>query len=449
MQLSKTQIALAAALFTTSSTLFAATCTVDPATPFTSGPADPVSKFPQWIVDSNGVGLNTCLDSVDGQGNPPPCIYVPPVAGNSFSQAIGRGTEAFYFLATSVFNTTGPAAVDAVIVMGVESAFLTPEPVDGYQTQFQRLRIRVNVNATGIYTVEHPWGKKTYTVDTLLPPGNGQNRSEISDPTDVSFAAGTSVPGMVAPFLKWDPAIAPAASAGYLGDGITPHTVIGSPCGANFVRVTAVALDGVTPIAIDPTDADGDGSTSSYTSRLFTVQGKLLPTSITPLSVGNAYYSRTATATTINVMAQSAPDATVTAAPAGAAAVVMTTDGKGRFYSSTLFTGATLPTSVRVTANSANNVTQVNDQPNLPLRDLVTISRAQATCTARTQTCSLVVNAASSDVTGAPMLTLSHTNTALVNGAITVSNATALPGEVTVMSAAGGSASLPVTVINQ
>jgi hypothetical protein len=59
------------------------------------------------------------------------------------------------------------------------------------------------------------------------------------------------------------------------------------------------------------------------------------------------------------------------------------------------------------------------------------------------------VDAQSSDAVGNPALTLAHTATRLANGTITVTGATALPGSVTVTSAAGGSASKPVTVVNQ
>ena len=38
-------------------------------------------------------------------------------------------------------------------------------------------------------------------------------------------------------FLRWDPAVAPAAPAGYLGDAVTAHRVVGSPLGRNHVSV--------------------------------------------------------------------------------------------------------------------------------------------------------------------------------------------------------------------
>ena len=252
--------------------------------PFTAGQAGTVivggasrpSGFADRIVDSNGVSLSMCLA---GTGVPDgtaanPCIFDTVESGNDFSAALGRGLEAFWFLADNVFATSGPAAIIGRVVTGVESTFLPAIVADGNQTQFQRLRIRMDVNATGRYTVEHPWGSKTYEV-LALQPGSGLSKGEINDTLDVPFAPGQAVAGIVTPFLKWDPAVPPAAPSGFLGDGFTPHAVVGSPCGTDFVRVTAVAPDGVTPLAIDPADLDGDGRTHVFASRLFTVMGQV------------------------------------------------------------------------------------------------------------------------------------------------------------------------------
>ncbi|MBK7660385.1 MAG: hypothetical protein IPJ28_15205 [Betaproteobacteria bacterium] len=276
--------ALVATAFAASSSLPAqAACSP---TPFAAGLAATVtvngiprsSGFAGRIVDSNGVGLAACLT---GTGVPDgtaanPCTFDPVETGNDFSAALGRGLEAFWFLADNVFATSGPAAIIGRVVTGVESTFLPAAVADGNQFPFQRLRIRMDVNAVGRYTVEHPWGSKTYEV-TALEPGSGLSKGEIDDTLDVPFAPGQLVAGVVTPFLKWDPAILPAAPPGYLGDGFTPHAVVGSPCSADFVRVTAVGLDGMTPVAIDPSDVDGDGMTHVFTSRLFTVMGQLAP----------------------------------------------------------------------------------------------------------------------------------------------------------------------------
>jgi hypothetical protein len=422
--------------------LFAAVCPADTSTPFTAGPANAVSKFADWVVDSNGVGLQLCMDSLNNSGLAPPCIYTLPVPTNPFSVAIGRGVEAFYYLANSKFVTPGPNAIDVTIVLSVESAFTTPEPVDGFQIMFSRARFRLDVAHTGIYKVEYPWGTKTYTVDTLLSPGNGQNRAEISDVTDIVFNAGGPAKGEVTPFLAWDPASLPAAPVGYLGDGITLHTITGAPCGNNFVRITATDLNGV-PLNIDPTNADGDNDSHTYTNRLFTVQGKFAPAAITPLSVSDAYYTRTATATNLSVFVNSAPSAAVTAN-----GTAMTGDRSGRFYVTTPVVGLP-PTAVLVTSVDLTQPSTPVSQT-APVTDLVTIGKAEAVCSILApKTCSLTVTASSSDATGLPALTLGLYNAPLVAGSVTLNGLLSVPGSVSVSSAALGVASKPVTITNK
>jgi hypothetical protein len=422
--------------------LFAAVCPANTATPFTAGPANAVSKFADWVVDSNGAGLQICLDSAGGLGLAPPCIYSPVVPGNAFSATIGRGVEAFYYLADSKFVTPGVNAIDTTIVLSVESAFTTPEPTDGFQIMFSRARFRLDVSTVGIYKVEYPWGTKTYTVDTLLPPGNGQNRAEISDVTDVIFNAGGPAVGEVTPFLPWDPAVLPAAPVGYMGDGITLHTITGAPCGNNFVRITATDLAGV-PLNIDPNNDDGDNDPSTYTNRLFTVQGKFAPASITPLSVSDAYYSRTTVGTNLSVFVNSAPGAAVTAN--GAA---MTSDHSGRFYLTSPLVGLP-PASVLVSSQDLTQPSTAVSQT-APVTDLVTIDKAEAICSiAAPKTCSLTVTASSSDAVALPALTLGLYNVPLVAGSVTLNGLLSLPASVSVSSAGLGVASKPVTITNQ
>ncbi|MEY4754243.1 MAG: hypothetical protein RJA44_1918 [Pseudomonadota bacterium] len=447
MKMRRTLVQAAVLAASTLVASLSAACPVDSAKPFTAGPLDAQGMFPQWIVDSNGVGLSVCTDSLTADGNPPPCFYDPIVPGNALSQALGRGGEAFYFLADSVFTTTdrtGAQGLDAVIVMAVESAFLSAEPTAGFQTQFQRLRTRVNVAKVGIYTVETPWGTKTYRVDTLLPPGNGQNRSEISDPVDITFGPG-SVPGMVAPFLIANPV--PAGFNGYIGDGLTPTKVTGSPCGQNYVKVTAVGLDGVTPVDIN------NGS-NVYINDQFTVMGKLAPTAAVPLSIGSAYYTRNAGTSFVTVMAEGSTSSTLQATATvnvGDTAAVMARDAT-RFYASVPVTGV-VPATISVTAADPGRPSTPNTQT-ATLTDLVTIGRAEARCsgTGLTRNCLLTVDAGSSDdgsgPNGAPTLTLVHANTVLLGGTTSV-NSAAVPASVSVSSSFGGVASKPVTLINQ
>ncbi|MFM2067992.1 MAG: hypothetical protein RLZZ584_2901 [Pseudomonadota bacterium] len=430
--------------------LFVAACPANVNKPFNSGPLDSFGFFSEWIVDQNGVALQVCTDSVDGQGNPPPCFFDPVEPGNPLSEALGRGGEAFHYLADNAFTSDGTAPITAVIVMGVETAFLSPEVTAGFQTQFQRLRTRINVSAVGFYKVETPWGNKTYRVDTLLPAGGGQNRMEISEPIDISFNASSTVPGLVSPFLV-------ATNRGgvdptkYIGDGLTPTTVTGSPCGDNFIRVTATGLDGVTPIPISRT-----APTNVYTSRTFTVQGKLAPVAEVPLAITSTYYTRNAGVDVVTVLAEGSTSASQLANASVEINGVVTPLAKehNRFYGNVpAVNPVTLPQQVSVRAEDPGMPSVPNTQT-ASLRDLVTISSAEARCsgTGGNKTCLLTVNASSSDdgsgLGGAPELTVQHNSAALTNGAVSFSTV-ALPAAVTVVSSKGGVASKPVTVINQ
>ncbi|MEY4748769.1 MAG: hypothetical protein RIQ60_983 [Pseudomonadota bacterium] len=434
--------------------IYSAACTANQAKPFTSGPLDAQGMFSEWVVDSNGIGLQICNVSVTNDGAPPPCFYDPPVPNNALSQALGRGNEAFLFLANSVFTTTGAAPVDAVIVMGLEEAFLSAAPQAGFQTQFQRLRTRLNVNAVGHYTVETPWRTTTYTVDALLPPGNGQNRAEVSDPIDITFAAGASVPGMVAPFLVASPEIPGFGKAqGYIGDGLTLTTVSGSPCNTNYVQITAVGLDGITPIDIggNVRNAAGQIQANVYRNDQFTVMGKLAPVHAVPLSIGNAYYTRNAGADTVMVMAEGSTSASEQASmtvQVGTASTALAKESI-RFFGTTGVTGA-LPATISVTATDPGIPSIANTQT-ATLTDLVTITTAQADCTGTgaLRQCTLTVNASSSDdgSGGAVTLTVAHSNTPVVNGAAVITGP-GIPAAVTVSSSNGGIATRNVTVVN-
>ena len=456
--------------------MFAEACLVDSALPFNSGPFDPAGKqkglFSEYIVDSNGVGLQICTDG-DGAS---PCFFDLPVPGNALSEALGRGGEAFYFLADSNSTTTGAFPLDWTIVMGIESAFLSAEPQAGFELQFQRMRTRINVSARGIYTVETPWGKSVHRVDTLLPPGNGQNRSEISTPIDISFGPDASVAGVVTPILIAvnKPGLAavidqvtgkPVNPDDYIGDGVTLTPVTGSPCGDNFVRITAVGLDGITPININ-------NGTNIIQNNLFTVMGKIAPKAQVPLSIDAAYYNRKNGQDSVTVMAQGSRSATLNAemnVNINGTSIILDKD-LNRFYGTEPVSGL-LPAKISVTASDSG-------KPSVPttldatVKDLVTIDKAEARCSVidTIKTCALTVQAVSSDDGSIEpvTLTLQHpeaylascvqttdnvcaltTSTSLTAGVSTTVKTTAgVPATVTVDSNKGGVAVKSVTILN-
>jgi len=233
-----------------------------------TGPIDPATKFPRSYGDSAGTNLDLCLDG-------------PPFCFGAAADMVAPDGEAFYLLASADFTTAGgPGLWEA----GVEAAYAG----DGndQESTFQRIRMRINVPQVGTYTVTHPYGQKTFNVtsvgpafeinDTLdagcfsSPPVNTCNDGVAPEFSDTTL-------GPLTTFLRWDPAVAPAAPAGFIGDNASEHAVIGSPFGTNFLR-------------IDGPNIGGPG-TNVFQINGFVVQGKLSPgMSATPsaLSFGPA-----------------------------------------------------------------------------------------------------------------------------------------------------------------
>lgn len=446
--------------------LQAQVCLADSTKPFSAGapgaiPGFAPNGFAEFVVDSEGYGLVLCTDPVN-------CFFDPVIAGNAYSEEIGLGGETFWFLADSVTATTGPAAIDALLVMGVEAAFAVEQPTAGLNFPFTRLRTRIDVNQPGQYKVEHPWGERNFTV-TEVADAQGPLVKEINETIDIEFrpnAGGQR--GSIGPWLRWtapgDPGYVPGealAPAGYLGDGPTTlHTVIGSPCGRNHVRISATNLAGTAGLAIDPGDADGDGSEFSVTNRLFTVQGKLAEFTSTPLNLPGITYSRAVlpaggTETRLNVFAEAPSTAIVTTAnPNGGADLTLATDNTGRYFSSTILNNVPVPLAVSVNA-IAPVFGGTLSTASKPVTDEVNITAAQATCTiAAPKVCSLTVSANSSDraaaADGGPTLTLTFQNQTLsADVPLTLNSLSVLPAAVTVRSDKGGTATKAITVVNQ
>ena len=200
------------------------------------GPVDPANGFPRYYDDSTAVAVVPCLDP-----NPlGPCgagVVLPnPALAVAFP---GNFPQEFsYWGATATM--TMPTGGKAVLVHGVFGSFLpnpltgAVTPTAGLQLAFSRLRVRIlGLLPFGTYTITHPYGVETFVAN---------NQGVINQTIDT----GNLAPGFFGPvspgsrvgdtFLKWDAAL-PPAPAGTIGDGLTPHTVTGSPCGTNFFRV--------------------------------------------------------------------------------------------------------------------------------------------------------------------------------------------------------------------
>ena len=95
------------------------------------GPVNPNNGFPLWVQDSTGLTVEFCNDINDPVTNPGGvCIGDPVDPDNPFSVQIGFGSEGFM---ASAETSIDAARLSALLVTGVELAFLTEVPADGDQ----------------------------------------------------------------------------------------------------------------------------------------------------------------------------------------------------------------------------------------------------------------------------------------------------------------------------
>src|SRR5262249_58167251 len=115
------------------------------------------------------------------------------------------------------------------------------------------------------------------------------------------------------PYLKWD-ATAPAPPAGFIGDGVTPHKITGSPTGNNIFRV-------------DGPNVGGPGVNTIQTD-LFTVIGKIfVPATPAALTVDRTSFSRPAArGSQIDLFAPTPTNAPRGATRTGSPNTTLTTD---------------------------------------------------------------------------------------------------------------------------
>ena len=185
-----------------------------------AGPVNPATGFPDWYQDATGLQLQLCLDGL------PACSAVA-------SDLVAPDGEAFWWRGQADLSS---GSLKAKLALAQEAAFL-----DGGRITFARARVTMTggrPNTT--YTIRHPYGTLTVTTDA-----GGTGRSLDGDvgcaavPCDFAAALG----GSLGPFLHWDPTVAPAPPAGYVGDAATPHRVVGSPTGFNAFALTGGGLD--------------------------------------------------------------------------------------------------------------------------------------------------------------------------------------------------------------
>lgn len=212
--------------------------------------------YPTWYSDDNGTRVAACLD-----GSDPRCALAGEAGFDPAQPSLipNFPSEFFYWSAEALMDTPGGRAR---LVLADEGAFMTVDgsPAEGQQMVFGRIRVRADgLTPNTDYTVTHPYGSVVIRTD-----GTGNLRSDNDDigcevaPCD--FAAALASP-VFESFIRWDS----GAPAGYLGDGVTEHTVTGSPTGNNFFRIEGPGLPA-----------------GGIETNLFAVLGKLFVDPVTP-----------------------------------------------------------------------------------------------------------------------------------------------------------------------
>lgn len=409
------------------------------------GLLNPPNGFPIYYVDTNGIALEMTAPPfgtpVGGAITAPTMVFDAPVAGNTFSQRIGFGTEARYYSCVADPNLT-TAFGKFTFEIGLLASFAdSPTPIaqNGNQAVFSRIRCTVSGPKlpAGIYTLRHPYGVETIVVSA----GKGLSFArDIPLPTKLDFT--TALGGDVGPFLAQSPLpgtfpVAPPFNTGWIGDGVTVGPITGSPIAFNQVRLDA------------PRGVNLDGAGHSFVATTnFIVSGHQYPNAIaTPLSVNRLTYTRDATNIFLDLFATSVLGANVTAQFVPPTETPLLPGGPGIFAG--LFFGraqlptatTTLPFFVQVTGTAGTSAASIIFKQTV---DLVTIT--QAVWHAGTQTATITAN--SSD-TLAPPPNLTVTDPPwgpMVNGGLNVVSPIP-PPTVTVSSSAGGAATELVQIV--
>ncbi|HEX8626689.1 MAG TPA: hypothetical protein VF755_00770, partial [Catenuloplanes sp.] len=323
------------------------------------------NDFPAWYEDSNGIRLEACTTVDD------PFCAVPPEEIGGPRNAPG---EFFYQLAGAQLNLVGGA--QATIGLDLEGAFADEEAQEGPMV-FGRVRIRFAAPAGQKYRITHPYGIDEIVADAK----DGVRFTEDIGTTPGAF--GGALGSRIGPFLQWDPAVGPAAPAGYVGNPDVPHRVVGSPYGTNFVKVDRIDAAGTVLAELGRTD-------------LFSLQGRKATNS--GVTFDQATYTVGADGRgVVEVYATSDPGQAIEITGNAALGFRTTrlTGQSGRYYGRLPVTGA-------VPAGASVEVVNASDQPatrrSRPLIDVVTVAKAVYDANLHT----LTVTAESSDRDATP-----------------------------------------------
>ncbi|WP_421385122.1 PKD domain-containing protein [Bacillus salacetis] len=404
------------------------------------GPIDPLNGFPMWYKDGNGLKLALNDNPFDPLSGLTPADLPDPSSPVSFPD--NYPAEAFYMLAEAEMTTgTGERAR---LVLALEAAFAQEIPRQGDQMVFGRVRIRVDgLRANEEYVVTHPYGTDTFIAE--VADEDEPEIGEINFTEDIGLVGdfASALESRIHPFLQWDPAQAPAAPEGYIGNPDIPHTVIGSPftdetgAAQNVFRIQGPGIGLGSPDASNTPGFDPD---NTIETKLFTLAGKI--STVSGLDIERANFTRTEEGggfIDVFVTSETTPqDIQVSGEGVTPAGLI---GGNGVYFARTEYTGAVPPEMIIVTNASDLPPTIKTIQP---------VDFVWAEAIYDTDAATLTVIASSSDEVANPELTISDfgsgPNVIPAAGTITIPDLQIVPDTITVLSASGGSAEVSVVI---
>src|SRR5436309_2107189 len=226
------------------------------------GAPHPANGYPRWYLDKNGLQLGQCLDTTNPAdpcvlgivaGSPAPNVLPNPAAALSF---LGNFPNEFFYWRTTadISGIGGTAGNRARLVISTQGGLGGPNlaPADGAAAigVFARHRLRVvpgGLVPGATYTFTGPLGTMSLVADATGSINFTSDQGCVPTPGAVpppcNFAAVLANTN-VGPWLVWDPAVAPIATPGFIGDGLIAHSVINSPVAQNFFRVSGPNVGG-------------------------------------------------------------------------------------------------------------------------------------------------------------------------------------------------------------
>jgi len=125
------------------------------------GPVDPVTHFPLWYEDANGVKLGICKSQIN-------CLIALPNPDAPISVPGNWADEFFYYNCNGRFSSPpGSRAKVGSCQVSLEGAYVNGAVVVGEEMVFTRIRLHLTngLQPAGQYIFQHPWGAEFLDAD--------------------------------------------------------------------------------------------------------------------------------------------------------------------------------------------------------------------------------------------------------------------------------------------